>query len=71
MGTWLGLGKTLILESKTKKEKTGYLKDLKSKRNTAQDMAVNKTAKWSGGNDLSLSHYKSFSIPGLRGHVTI
>lgn len=51
MGTWLGLGRTLILESKTQKEKTGYLKDLKSQRNTAQDMAVNKTAKRSRVND--------------------
>ena len=45
MRTWLGLGRTLILDSKPKKGKTGYLMDLESKRNTAQDTAKLGSAK--------------------------
>lgn len=41
-GTRVSLGWILILDSVTKKEKIGYLKDMKSKRTRVQDTEVTK-----------------------------
>lgn len=40
MGTRLSLGWILILDSETKKEQIGYLKDMESKRTRVQDTEI-------------------------------
>lgn len=40
MGTWLSLGWILILDSETKTEQIGYLKDMESKRTRVQDTEI-------------------------------